>query len=158
MTELFQTILLRVTLAGAASAVALRVVGGGALREIVKMAAGLLLLLAPLPPPSGLSLLSWEGWTGTSQEDIDAIREQNAQTAMSTVAATIARAVEQRAEQEGFDCSVKVTMANDADGILQIDRVTVYYGGTDATRLHELQALLTEECGVPASRQELIAK
>ena len=77
---------------------------------------------------------------------------------MSTVAATIARAVEQRAEQEGFDCSVKVTMANDADGILQIDRVTVYYGGSDAARLHELQALLTEECGVPASRQELIAK
>ena len=158
MTELFQTILLRVTLAGAASAVALRVVCGGALREIVKMAAGLLLLLALLQPLSGLSLLSWEGWTGTSQEDIDAIRERNAQTAMSTVAATIARAVEQRAEQEGFDCSVKVTMANDADGILQIDRVTVYYGGSDAARLHELQALLTEECGVPASRQELIAK
>ena len=35
MTELLHTILLRVTLAGVASAVALRVVGGGALREIV---------------------------------------------------------------------------------------------------------------------------
>ena len=40
MSELFQTILLRVTLAGAASAVAFRLVGGGALREIVRMAAG----------------------------------------------------------------------------------------------------------------------
>ena len=158
MTELFQTILLRVTLAGVASAVALRIVGGGALREAVKMAAGLLLLLALLQPLSGLHLLSWEGWTGTSQTDIDAIREQNAQTAMSTVAATIARAVEQRAEQEGFDCSVKVTMTNDADGVLQIDRVTVHYGGADAARLDELQTLLTEECGVPADRQELIAK
>ena len=91
MTELFQTILLRVTLAGVASAVALRIVGGGALREAVKMAAGLLLLLALLQPLSGLHLLSWEGWTGTPQTDIDAIREQNAQTTMSTVAATIAR-------------------------------------------------------------------
>ena len=152
MTELFQTILLRITVAGVASAVALRVAGGGALREIVKMAAGLLMLLALLQP------LSWEGWTGTSQEEIDAIGARNAQTTMSTVAATIARSLEQRAEQEGFDCSVEVTMENDADGILQIGRVTVYYGGSDAVRLGELQTLLTEECGVPAERQELIAK
>ena len=130
MTELFQTILLRVTVAGVASAVALRVAGGGALREIVKMAAGLLMLLALLQPLSGLHLLSWEGWTGTSQEEIDAIGARNAQTTMSTVAATIARSLEQRAEQEGFDCSVEVTMENDADGILQIGRVTVYYGGS----------------------------
>ena len=59
MTELLQTILLRVTLAGIASAVALRLVGNGALREIVKMAAGLLLMLALLQPLSGLHLLSW---------------------------------------------------------------------------------------------------
>ncbi len=158
MTELFQTILLRITVAGIASAVALRVAGGGALREIVKMAAGLLMLLALLQPLSGLHLLSWEGWTGTSQEEIDAIGAHNAQTTMSTVAATIARSLEQRAEQEGFDCSVEVTMENDANGILQIGRVTVYYGGSDAARLVELQTLLTEECGVPAERQELIAK
>ena len=49
-------------------------------------------------------------------------------------------------------------MANDADGVLQIDHVTVHYGGADAARLDELQTLLTEECGVPADRQELIAK
>lgn len=157
MTELFQTILLRVTVAGVASAVALRVAGGGALREIVKMAAGLLMLLALLQPLSGLHLLSWEGW-GLSPPDVDAIGEQNVQTTMSTIAATIAQAVEQRAEQEGFDCSVSVTMANDADGVLQIDHVTVHYGGADAARLDELQTLLTEECGVPADRQELIAK
>ena len=54
MTELFQTILMRVTLAGVASAVALRMVGGGALREIIKAAAGLLMLLALLQPLSGL--------------------------------------------------------------------------------------------------------
>lgn len=158
MTELFQTILLRVTLAGVASAVALRVVGGGALREVVKLAAGLLLLLALLQPLGSLRLRPWEGLAGVSQTEIDAIQEQNAQTTMSTIAATIARSLEQRAEQEGFDCSVNVTMANDADGILQIDRVTVYYGGSDAARLSELQTLLTEECGVPVNRQELIAR
>ena len=53
MTELFSTILLRVTLAGAASAVALRIAGGGTMREVVKLAAGLLMLLALLQPLQG---------------------------------------------------------------------------------------------------------
>ncbi|MFR4414341.1 MAG: hypothetical protein ACLT4C_03200 [Butyricicoccus sp.] len=35
---------------------------------------------------------------------------------------------------------------------------TVYYDSTAANRLSELQSLLTKECGVPAERQELIAR
>ena len=49
-------------------------------------------------------------------------------------------------------------MANDADGLLQVDKVTVYYDSVDESRLSELQDLLTKECGVPAERQELIAR
>ncbi|MFR6188616.1 MAG: hypothetical protein ACLUI6_06400 [Butyricicoccus sp.] len=48
MTELLQTILLRVTIAGAVSAMALKLAGGGALKEVVRTAAGLLMLLALL--------------------------------------------------------------------------------------------------------------
>lgn len=40
MTELLQTILLRVTIAGAVSAMALKLAGGGALKEVVRTAAG----------------------------------------------------------------------------------------------------------------------
>ena len=46
MNELLHTILLRVTLAGAASAAALRMAGSGAMRETVRLAAGLLMLAA----------------------------------------------------------------------------------------------------------------
>ena len=38
MTELLQTILLRVTIAGAVSAMALKLAGGGALKEVVRTA------------------------------------------------------------------------------------------------------------------------
>ena len=74
------------------------------------------------------------------------------QTTMSTVAASIAK-VQQRAEEAGIPCTVNVEMANDADGLLQVDKVTVYYDSTAANRLSELQSLLTKECGVPAERQ-----
>ena len=91
-------------------------------------------------------------------DDLDEMQARNMQTTMSTVAASIAKAVQQRAEEAGIPCTVNVEMANDADGLLQVDKVTVYYDSTAANRLSELQSLLTKECGVPAERQELIAR
>lgn len=157
MTELLQTILLRVTIAGAVSAMALKLAGGGALKEVVRTAAGLLMLLALLQPLAGLHVLSMTG-RGASRERHRRNAARNMQTTMSTVAASIAKAVQQRAEEAGIPCTVNVEMANDTDGLLQVDKVTVYYDSTAANRLSELQSLLTKECGVPAERQELIAR
>ena len=116
------------------------------------------MLLALLQPLSGLRTAAWDGWGVPSREDIRCNPEQNTQTTLSTVAASIAEMVEQRTQKEGFDCTVDVTMANDENGILQVDRVTVYYGGRDAARPEELRAILTEECRVPEERQEMIAR
>lgn len=157
MSELFHTILLRVTLAGIASAVALRVVGDGALREIVKLAAGLLMLLALLQPLAGLRLsISNLLPGGLDAGEVDAIEQQNAQTAMTTIAASIAHALEDSAAAAGFDCRVQVEMATDADGILQVGHVAVYYDSAAEQRLDELQAIITDGCGVGADRQEWI--
>ena len=142
----------------AAIAMALKLAGGGALKEVVRTAAGLLMLLALLQPLAGLHVLSWNWQGSVSQSDIDEMQARNMQTTMSTVAASIAKAVQQRAEEAGIPCTVNVEMANDADGLLQVDKVTVYYDSTAANRLSELQSLLTKECGVPAERQELIAR
>lgn len=160
MSELFHTILLRVTLAGVASAVALRVVEGGALREVVKFASGLLMLLALLQPLAGLRLTGWAGLREelTSGVDIQAIEAQNAQTTMSTVAASIADALERSAQAAGFDCTVHITMQNDADGVLQVGRVRVYYQSADKARLEELKTLISEGCGVGEERQEWVAQ
>ncbi|MDO5142230.1 MAG: hypothetical protein Q4D31_04345 [Eubacteriales bacterium] len=158
MTGLLRTIVLRVTLAGIAAAAALRLAGGGALREVIRLATGLLLLLALLQPLAGLRLPRWSGWTQAAQTDVDALYAQNARTAMSTVGATIADTLEQRAAQAGFDCAITVEMGNDAAGLLQIAHLTVRYRAQDAPRLTQLRALLTSECGVPADRQELIER
>ena len=83
MTELLQTILLRVTIAGAVSAMALKLAGGGALKEVVRTAAGLLMLLALLQPLAGLHVLSWNWQGSVSQSDIDEMQARNMQTTMS---------------------------------------------------------------------------
>ena len=135
MNELLHTILLRVTLAGAASAAALRMAGSGAMRETVRLAAGLLMLAALLQPLGSLRSAGW-----------------------SAVASSIAKALESRAAAEGYDCRFTVTMATDESGILQVDRVTVHCGADDIAHLREIQELVTSECGVPAERQEVIAR
>lgn len=158
MTELIRTILLRVTLAGLASAVALSVVKESALREVVRLAAGLLMLLALLQPLSRFNLPSASELLGAPQTDTAELAQQNVQTAMDAVGSSIGKTLEQRAAAEGFDCSVLVTMAADQDGVLQIEQVTVRYKASDSSRLDELQELLTTECGVPKEKQELIAR
>ena len=152
MNELLHTILLRVTLAGAASAAALRMAGSGAMRETVRLAAGLLMLAALLQP---LGSLRSAGWSVSAAPDTQAIRETNMQTA---IASSIAKAPESRAAAEGYDCRFTVTMATDESGILQVDRVTVHCGADDIAHLREIQELVTSECGVPAERQEVIAR
>ena len=49
-------------------------------------------------------------------------------------------------------------MATDESGILQVDCVTVHCGADDIAHLREIQELVTSECGVPAERQEVIAR
>ena len=155
MNELLHTILLRVTLAGAASAAALRLSGEGAMREVVRLAAGLLMLTALLQPLGSLRL---PDLGETNVPDTEALRETNMQTAMSAVASSIAEAVQLRAGREGFDCTLSVTMATDEHGVLQADRVPVYCGTGDLARIDRLQTLITEECGVPPERQEVIIR
>lgn len=155
MNELLHTILLRVAVAGAASAAALRLSGTGAMRETVRLAAGLLMLAALLQPLGSLRLPDLGRMTAP---DTQTIRETNMQTAMSAVGSSIAEAMESRAESEGFDCTFSVAMATDESGVLQVDRVTVYCGENELSRIDRLQTLITEECGVPAARQEVIVR
>jgi len=161
MTGLFHLILLRVTLAGIVSAAALRLAGEGAQREIVRLAAGLLMLLALLQPIAEFRRAGGDGLRlpqDVSDVSIGEMEEQNMRTVMSTVAASIAESLEKRAKKEGLDCDMIVVMENDENGILQIGHVTVYYHASDAARLDELRALVTQECGVSEERQELIER
>ena len=68
MNELLHTILLRVTLAGAASAAALRMAGSGAMRETVRLAAGLLMLAALLQPLGSLGRVRRTGHAGDTRD------------------------------------------------------------------------------------------
>ncbi len=158
MTELFRELLLRAAVAGICSAAALRAAGSGALREVVRFAAGLLMLLAVLQPLARFRLPVWQGRDGAQSVSAAQLEEENAQTVMNALGANIAKTLEKRAAGKGLDCEIAVDMGTDEEGLLQIEQVTVRYRAADAGRLDELRALLTEECGVSEDRQELIER
>lgn len=158
MTDLLRMILVRVTVAGIASAVALRMAGGGALRETVRVGVGLLMLLALLQPLAQTRLTFDKDLLDREKVSKEELEARNMQTAMNAVGSSIARSLERRAGEIGIDCTVYVSMGVDAEGILQIEDVTVYYDAQDADRENELSMMLTEECGVDADRQELICR
>lgn len=158
MTQLLYIILLRVTLTGIAAAAALRLAGNGAIREMIRLSVGLLMLLAILQPIAQFTAHGGKGlrlWGVVSAKDLE---EQNMKTVMSTVASSIAETLELRAAKEGIDCDIVVSMENDGNGLLQIGRVTIYYYAKDAERLEDLSAMIFQECGVNAERQELIER
>ena len=158
MTELFQAILMRVTLAGIASAAALSVAKEGALRETVRLAAGLLMVLALVQPLAQLRLGSFGDLMKGSGVNVSDIEMQNAQTTMGSVGATIASVVEDHAAEQGISCSVTITMKTDENGVLQTDKATVYYRASDEPRLDELRTILENDCGISADRQEMIRR
>ncbi len=158
MTGLLHTIIIRVALAGIASAVALKLSGDGPAKEAVRISTGLLMMLALLQPLSQLRLSEvYESFRAGNLETSE-LEEENMQTVMSTVAASIADTLEARAAENGIKCDVVVSMENDANGLLQIGHVTVYYRKSDADKLDILKMLLLNECGVNPERQELIER
>lgn len=158
MTQLLYIILLRVTLTGIAAALALRLAGNTAIREMIRLSVGLLMLLAILQPIAQFTAHGSKGlrlWGTVSARELE---EKNMQTVMSTVASSIAETLELRAAREGIDCDIVVSMENDGNGLLQIGQVTIYYHAKDAERLADLSAMIFQECGVDADRQELIER
>lgn len=157
MTELFRTVLIRVTLAGLVSTAAIAIVRDGALKEIVRFSAGLLLLLAFLQPLFAFSFtpLDPNRLTQDWSQAIDEAEAQNMQTTMGTLGDSIARALTKRATERGMNCTFQVIMETDTDGTLQIAYVCAYLQPGE-TRTDEISQMIEQECGVPPSRQELL--
>lgn len=77
MTELLQTILLRVTIAGAASAVALKLAGRRSLKRGCADSRRSAHAAGTSAPLAGLHLLSWNWQSSVSQSDLDEMQARN---------------------------------------------------------------------------------
>lgn len=152
MIERFETLLLGVAAAAVLLGVALSLARGSALREVLRFAGGLAILLAVLQPLSGVRLPSLSGlWR-------QAAAESRAQSAPYTAAASEALAgaavrqveaeIEARAGALGVPCTAALRTAPGEAGQTCVTGVTLSCPATARTGADAVERMLAAECGI----------
>lgn len=148
MIELFRELLLGVAAAALCSGAAVLFAKGKAMQEVLRLAAGLAVLLAVLQP--------------LSQFRLPNIREPQAHKAMqvhcdemqrelaNAAAQQVETYVQTRAEQMGIACTAKLQLVQEAEKTLVTGVQLTCSRNIDAAALSQM---LVSECGIPKELQ-----
>lgn len=160
MIEILRQMIVSVTAAAIFSTIMLMVVQKSALHEVIRLATGMLMILALLLPLSRASfshpLDSLAQHSNKMQQNIRQAQEKNATITKSTFGSAISKYIEDTAAQMGVDCTVQTTLTEDNTGTLIIDHIYVQGESITAEQRSSLSTLLERECGIPSEKQEII--
>lgn len=151
MIDVFRELLTGAAAAAILAGLCLRLVGDGPLREVVRLAAGLMLTLALLRPLARLPGVSRlvEGALDGLRTSASAAVAENQRVAASSVGNAVAIYIQDRAEALGIACTAVVKMGGDANGRLETQSVVLYLPETTAEERERLCGVVTQECGIP---------
>ncbi len=127
MIELMRQVIYCVTAASLFGAVALSLVQEGALKQVIRIAVGLTLVLSLVVPfQRTISFPNWKDWlTGETEQETDTVQLYR-ETICEQVEAETAQYIEQLARQQGVDvCTAQVSAQTDEDGTVRITSVTL---------------------------------
>ena len=157
MNGILKTMILSVAAASLLAAIAMAFVRAGALREIVRFAAGLMLTIALLTPLSRLELFPWRAAvqqsTAAVEQRIDQAEQQGAIWQAQAAAREIEAYITGRLREQGVGCTVQATMQAEEDG-LALAYVTL--AGVDTGQQAQARAILEEECGIAKEKQNYV--
>lgn len=149
MIDLLRQIILCITAASLFCAVALSLVPDGALKEVIRMGTGLVLILSLVIPlrqslPHTLTDLLPE--VSVPEQQIENVYQQ---AVIRQVEVETARYVVQQAEALDISCTASVTAAADGDGIESITAVQIVLDETISdSSLASLRTRLRQELGI----------
>ena len=149
MIDLPRQIILCITAASLFCAVALSLVPDGALKEVIRMGTGLVLILSLVIPlrqslPHTLTDLLPE--VSVPEQQIENVYQQ---AVIRQVEVETARYVVQQAEALDISCTASVTAAADGDGIVSITAVQIVLDETISdSSLASLRTRLRQELGI----------
>ncbi|MGE4548793.1 MAG: hypothetical protein AB7C89_04460 [Intestinibacillus sp.] len=160
MIELVRQMIVSVTAAAIFSTVMLMIVQKSALHEVIRLATGMLMILALLLPLSRLSLPTFGGAlekirSQTGQQVTEA-QQKNQEIANSSFGGAVSKYIEEKAAAMGIACTVRTTVAEDDAGTLGISRIQVSSSELTSAQRSQISELIERECGVPPERQELV--
>ena len=157
MMGILKAMLCSVVAAALLGGAAMTLIHAGAMKEIVRLAAGMMMILALLRPMSGLRLTLPAAWFQGSTEPVRQQVEQSRTQWEIWMAESSAREVgaylERKAKKEGVDCRIELRASMQKDGAVSLDSATVYASSEERTKLTRL---LEDECGIPKERQTYV--
>ena len=149
MIDLLRQIILCITAASLFCAVALSLVPDGALKEVIRMGTGLVLILSLVIPlrqslPHTLTDLLPE--VSVPEQQIENVYQQ---AVIRQVEVETARSVVQQAEALDISCTASLTAAADGNGIVSITAVQIVLDETISdSSLASLRTQLRQELGI----------
>lgn len=145
--------LLGVILTALAAGLARQLAPQGREQAVVRLAGGLLLVLALLRPIAALQgaelpALEAGSFSARTEEQARAYRQEQTDTLSAIIAERLEAYIWDKGCELGLELTVTVTCADGEDGVPLPDTVTVAGPYSEA-----LSAWLTEEVGIPAEKQ-----
>ncbi|WP_087066016.1 stage III sporulation protein AF [Intestinibacillus massiliensis] len=160
MIEMVRQMIVSVTAAAVFSTVMLLIVQKSALHEVIRLATGMLMILALLLPLSRLTLPSFSrafaAERAQAERQTEEAKQKNEQIAYSSIGGAVSQYIEKQAGELGIKCTVRTEMEQGTDGTWVIGRVRIRGKGLTGVQRQQLAALVEKECGVPPARQDLV--
>lgn len=149
MIELMRQVIYCVTAASLFGAVALSLVQEGALKQVMRIAVGLTLILSlAVPFQRTISFPNWKDWlTGETEKQQTDTMQLYRDTICKQVELETAQYIEQQAQQQGIaSCTAQVSAQADEDGTVRIVGVTLDMDTADDTFCQ----MIAEQLGLDA--------
>lgn len=150
MIELFRELLIGVAAAALCSGAAILFAKGKAMQEVLRLAAGLAVLLAVLQP---LSQFRFPDIYGKKQQTHKAVQvhcDEMQRELANAAAQQVEAYVQARAEQLGVPCTAKLQFVQEAEKTLVTGVQLTCSRNIDAAALSQM---LVSECGIPKELQ-----
>lgn len=156
MIHILRQIIISVTVASIFSAMILTFVKDSALRQTVKLAAGMMMILALFTPFSSYKPVRTQN-TLPIRREIETVtaqaQEKNMRLTTSSISGVIEQYIQSRALQLGVSCKASVTVGIGQDNTLSVAHIQVVYREDDDKKLKKLSEMIEQECGVSADKQ-----
>ncbi len=157
MMEALKDWILAVTAVAILTSAALSLCPQGAVKKIVRLICGLLMLLVVLRPAAGLlggnGLPELEAYRADVQSDLEERERASQEVLEDIIAEQTAAYIVDKAAELGAQCRVQVWCRTGEDGLLLPDRAEIS-GSLTAGQREELAGLIESELDIPAQRQD----
>lgn len=161
MTGVLKSIILGVSTAALFGGIAMTLVPAGALKEIVRLAAGVMVILSLLYPISQIQLRFPTGWLHTSAQpvgrQVEAAEAQRKIWTAESSAREIGAYLVRKAGKQGIVCDIAVRASVAEGDTISLDGAEIC-GTLSATELEWVNTLLETECGIPREMQSYVEK